>query len=154
MTVINYFNSKFFIDSIMQDSNQRLGFWQFQKIISSIKWFTNTPCTWSYFSVWNWLFYEAHPESKFPDDFPFQVSVISRVNCTCVTDLWRINHMPAGQMPHRAISVVAVVQNGLSYSFSRCLRGSVGNKILECKKHWTNWNLSSALSGLWAEHHE
>ncbi|GFW06326.1 hypothetical protein TNCV_38001 [Trichonephila clavipes] len=31
--------------------------------------------------------YEAHPESKFPDVFPFKVNVSSRVNCACVTDL-------------------------------------------------------------------
>ena len=98
--------------------------------------------------------YEAHPESKFPDNFPFQISVISRVNCACVIDLWRINHMPAEQIPHGAFSLVEVVRNGRSYSFSRRLRGSVGNKVLECKKHWANWNLSSALSGLLAEHHE
>ncbi|GFX45556.1 hypothetical protein TNCV_2740931 [Trichonephila clavipes] len=32
--------------------------------------------------------------------------------------------MPAGQVPPRASSVVSVVRNGYSYSFSRRLRGS------------------------------
>ncbi|GFU92975.1 uncharacterized protein TNCV_2081211 [Trichonephila clavipes] len=38
--------------------------------------------------------------------------------------------MPAGQVPPRASSVVAVVRNGNSYSFSRRLRGSVGGTAL------------------------
>ncbi|GFV38422.1 uncharacterized protein TNCV_4393031 [Trichonephila clavipes] len=41
--------------------------------------------------------------------------------------------MPAGQVPPRASSMVAVDRNGNSYSFSRHLRGSVGFKVLE----WT-----------------
>ncbi|GFX36824.1 hypothetical protein TNCV_3999861 [Trichonephila clavipes] len=40
--------------------------------------------------------------------------------------------MPAGQIPPLASSVVAVVRNGNSHSFSRHLQGSVGDKVLEC----------------------
>ncbi|GFV00767.1 hypothetical protein TNCV_1385851 [Trichonephila clavipes] len=46
--------------------------------------------------------------------------------------------MLAGQVPPPASWVVAVVQNESSRSFSRCLRGSVGDKVLECSKHCAN----------------
>ncbi|GFS63969.1 hypothetical protein TNCV_1129451 [Trichonephila clavipes] len=62
--------------------------------------------------------------------------------------------MPAGQVPPRASSLVAVVRNGNSYSFSCRLRSSVGDQVLECIKHCAYCNSSSALSGLWAEHHD
>ncbi|GFX48408.1 hypothetical protein TNCV_4614041 [Trichonephila clavipes] len=62
--------------------------------------------------------------------------------------------MPSGQVPPRASSVVAVVRNGKSYSFSRRLRGSVRDKVLKCIKHCAHRNSSSALSGLWDEYHD
>ncbi|GFV66243.1 histone-lysine N-methyltransferase SETMAR [Trichonephila clavipes] len=40
--------------------------------------------------------------------------------------------MLAGQVPLRTSSVVAVVRNGNSYSFSHRLRRSVADKVLEC----------------------
>ncbi|GFX44287.1 putative transposable element [Trichonephila clavipes] len=82
-----------------------------------------------------------------------KLNVVSRVNCACVTDLCPTNLMPADQVPPRASRVVAVVRNG-KYSFSGRLRGSVGDKVLECIKHCAYLNSSSALSGLWADHHE
>ncbi|GFW20428.1 hypothetical protein TNCV_4546951 [Trichonephila clavipes] len=42
--------------------------------------------------------------------------------------------MPARQVPPRTSSVVTVIRNGSSHSFSRRLRGTIGNKVLECKK--------------------
>ncbi|GFU65797.1 uncharacterized protein TNCV_5059311 [Trichonephila clavipes] len=42
--------------------------------------------------------------------------------------------MPAKLVPPHSSSVVAVVRNGNSCSISRHLRGSVGDKVLECIK--------------------